>query len=101
IATAISLALINVIGLIEVRLLIGIWPYRLSYLKLVAASLVTTACNLYLRSRLPEQGLVQIILLFIGTFVVFLGVLALLGIEEDDRMLIGRVMGRVRRGTNG
>jgi len=101
IATAISLALINVIGLIEVRLLIGIWPYRLSYLKLVAASVVTTACNLYLRSRLPEQGLVQIILLLIGTFVVFLGVLALLRIEEDDRMLIGRVMDKVRRGTNG
>ena len=59
IATSISLAVINVVGLIEVKLLIGIWPYRLSYLKLVAASVVTTACNLYLRSRLPDQGLVQ------------------------------------------
>lgn len=101
IATAISLAVINVVGLIEVKLLIGIWPYRLSYLKLVAAAVVTAALNLYLRARLPELEFIQIVLLLIGTFVVFLGVLALLGIEEDDRMLIGRMMGRARRGMKG
>ncbi len=101
IATAISLAVINVVGLIEVKLLVGIWPYRLSYLKLVAAAAVTSTGIFYLRSSLPILQFIPILLLLIGTFAVFLGVLALLGIEEEDRMLIGRMMGRVRRGKKG
>ncbi len=98
IATSISLAAINVVGLIEVKLLIGIWPYRLSYLKLVAAGAVALAGNLYLRDRTPEFSFAPAILMLVATFVVFLGVLALLGIEEDDRMLFGRMIRRVGRG---
>jgi O-antigen/teichoic acid export membrane protein len=101
IATAISLAVINVVGLIEVRLLIGIWPYRLSYLKLVAATAVTLGGNLYLRAHTPELPLVPAVLLLVATSVVFLGVLALMGIEEDDRILIGRMMGRIRQRKRG
>jgi len=98
IATSVALAAINIIGLIEVKLLLGIWPYRLSYLKLVAAAAVALAGNLLLRANTPELGVFVVIGILAATFIVFLGVLALLGFEKDDRMLMRRAFSRLGRG---
>jgi len=97
IATSIALAAINVVGLIEVKLLLGIWPYRLSYVKLLVATAVALAGNLLLRANTPEFGVFVVTGILAATFVVFLGVLALLGIEEDDRMLMRRAFAKLRR----
>jgi O-antigen/teichoic acid export membrane protein len=97
IATGLSLAAINIVGLIEVRLLLGIWPYRVSYLKLLLAAAVALAGNLLLRANTPDLGVVVLIGILAATFAVFLGVIALLGFEEDDRMLMRRVLARIGR----
>ena len=88
IATSVALAAINIVGLIEVKLLLGIWPYRRSYLKLVLAGAVALAGNLLLRASTPHLGVYALIGILAATFIVFIGVLALLGLEEDDRMLM-------------
>ena len=97
IATSASLAAINIVGLIEVRLLLGIWPYRLSYLKLVAASAVALAGILLLRANTPEFGVFVVTGILAATFIVFLGVLALLGFEDQDRMLMRRAFAKFGR----
>ncbi len=97
IATSVALAAINIVGLLEVRLLLGIWPYRLSYLKLILAAAVTLAGNLLLRANTPEFGVFVVIGILVATFIVFVGVIALLGFEEDDRMLMRRAFARLGR----
>ncbi|MCD4691217.1 flippase, partial [bacterium] len=98
VATSVSLVAINIVGLIEVKLLLGIWPYRLSYLKLVVAGVVALAGNLFLRANTPELNVFIVVGILAATFVVFLGVLALLGIEKNDRMLLRRALARIGRG---
>lgn len=98
IATTVALTAINIVGLIEVRLLLRIWPYRLSYLKLVLATAVTLAGNLLLRANTPDLNVAVIVCILAATFGVFLGVLALLGFEDDDRMLMRRAFAKLRRG---
>lgn len=97
IATSVALAAINIVGLIEVKLLLGIWPYRLSYVKLVVATAAALAGNLLLRANTPEFGVFVVTGILAATFIVFLGVLALLGFEKDDRMLMRRAVAKLRR----
>ena len=97
IATSVALAAINIVGLIEVKLLLGIWPYRRSYLKLVLAGAVALAGNLLLRASTPHLGVYALIGILAATFIVFIGVLALLGLEEDDRMLMRRAAAWIER----
>lgn len=91
----ISLAAINVVRMLQVHRLLGIHPYNRSYLKLVAAGLVTLAGALYLRSVTPELGLAAIVGILVATMGVFVGVIALLGIERDDRLILGRVVDKL------
>lgn len=99
IATTVSLSLIDAVGLVEVRLLIGIHPYRRAYLKILLASLVAIAGNLLLRARLPQLSPIAISGLLVATYAVFVGLVALMGLERDDRLLIRRGLARLRRGT--
>ena len=98
IATSIALAAINIVGLIEVRILLRIWPYRLSYLKLVLAGAVVLAGNLLLRANTSELNVFIVIGILAASFAIFLGVLALLGFEEEERMLMRRAFARIGRG---
>lgn len=92
IATAISVAGISVVGLIQVRILLGLSPYRRSYLKLVAASVVTLPATLYLRAHTPALAHWQFFSLLLATYAVFLGVIVLLGVERDDRVLAKKLL---------
>lgn len=96
-AANIVLNLYLIVGLIEVKLLLGIWPYRRSYLKLVLAGAVALAGNLLLRASTPHLGVYALIGILAATFIVFIGVLALLGLEEDDRMLMRRAAAWIER----
>jgi O-antigen/teichoic acid export membrane protein len=98
IATTISVVVISVVGLVQVRAFLGLSPYRRSYLKVLAASAVALPATLYLRAHTPALAHWQIGLLLVATFAVFLGVIFLLGIERDDRILAGKLLKKLGLG---
>jgi O-antigen/teichoic acid export membrane protein len=99
IATAVSVSVIDAVGLIEVRLLIGIHPYRRAYLKILLAALVAVAGNLALRALLPPLPPLAIAGLLAATYAVFVGLVFLMGLEHEDRLLIRRGLARLRGGA--
>lgn len=96
IATAISVAVVYVAGLVEVKVLLGLLPYRRSYLKVLAASALTLPAILYARSVTPPLAHWQSIGLLGITYVLFVGLIVLMGIERDDALILGRLMGRLK-----
>ncbi len=97
IATAVSVSIIDTVGLIEVRLLIKIHPYRRAFLKVAVAAAAALAGNLFLRWNTPELSIVGIVGVLAATYAVFVGVIALLGVEREDRLIAGRALARLRR----
>jgi len=97
VATAVSVSIIDTVGLIEVRVLLGIHPYRKAFLKLAVAVAGALAGNIFLRSVTQEMGPVAIFGVLAATYGVFIGLLALTGFEREDRMLVGQAMSRLRR----
>jgi O-antigen/teichoic acid export membrane protein len=98
IATTISVVVISVVGLMQVRVFLRLSPYRGSYLKVVAAAAVALLATLYLRAHTPALAHWQIGLLLVATYAVFLGVILLLGIERDDKVLAQRFLKKLRLG---
>lgn len=89
-ATAFSLALMNVLRLIEVWYLLGIQPYSWRYWK----GLVAVGCALpvmALGRGLPLAGPVRVVLVGAGAFAVFVALVWLLGFDDIDRTLIETV----------
>lgn len=89
----------NCWGLISVRRLLKIFPYHAGYLKLVLPALTTAACVLVL-SRVAltlfrpwEVAGLGLVL----SYVVFLGTISLVALEDGDRELAKLAWGRVGR----
>ncbi|MBD3348737.1 MAG: oligosaccharide flippase family protein [Candidatus Eisenbacteria bacterium] len=97
IATAVSVSLIDIVGLLEVRLLIKIHPYRRAFLKVLLASLAALAGNVALRAVTPALPPVAILGILAATYALFVGLLALMGLEREDRLLITKAISRIRR----
>lgn len=97
IATAVSVSIIDTVGLIEVRVLLKIHPYSIAFLKVAFAALTVLAGNLFLRWNTPELSIFAITGVLAATYVAFVGVIALLGVEREDRLIAGRVVARLRR----
>jgi O-antigen/teichoic acid export membrane protein len=95
IATAISVAVVSLAGLLEVKILLGLLPYRRSYLKVLAATAITLPAMIYLRSITPPLAHWQYLGLLVVTYGLFLGLIALMGIERDDALILGRLMGKL------
>jgi len=95
-ATAISLTVINVVALLEVRGLMGLLPYARSYWKLLLPSVVTLGGVLWLRANTPELRFWMVALLLFAVFGVFLGLTAAQGFERDDRLILKRAWAKLR-----
>lgn len=98
VATGISLTLVNVVRMLQVRRLLDLVPYTRAYVKPVAAGAVIFALALFLRARTPPLSIWQIIPLLLAFFAVYAGLMAALGIERDDRLIIQRVILKLRPG---
>lgn len=94
-ATAISIVAVYGVGLLEVKILLGLLPFRRSYLKLLAAAAVTLPGTLYARSVTAPLVHWQLLGLLVLTYALFLGLIALMGMERDDALILGRLMGRL------
>jgi O-antigen/teichoic acid export membrane protein len=97
-ATTVSVAFGGVLACLEVNLLLQIYPYRLDFLKPFMAGLVSGAAVFLLKEHaLRGQGLFPLVALspVLGLF--YLGVLLLLGIDEEDRIVLGKFKDRLLR----
>jgi O-antigen/teichoic acid export membrane protein len=86
-ATAVSLALLNLLRLVEVWYLLGFLPYSRQYWKGVGA-IAGAVAVLLLGTLLPAGGLVQAIIIGFSAFCVFVTLIWVVGFDESDRVLI-------------
>ena len=91
VATAISVVVVSVAGLVEVKVLLGLLPYRRSYLKVLAATAITLPAMIYLRTITPPLVHWQFMGILVLTYGLFLGLIALMGIERDDALILERL----------
>lgn len=98
-ATTISTGLGSVVTCLEVNLLLRIFPYRLDFLKPLLAGLVSVAAVLLLgRYALPSRSLVASIALAALFAPAYLGILLLLGLDQEDRIVLGRLRDKLLGG---
>jgi O-antigen/teichoic acid export membrane protein len=92
-----SFLLINMVRLIEVYLILRIHPYRIDYLKPLIAGTISI-CILYLVSK-HSLGFTKPLVLMIAGASVFLGIyvliMCLLGIEEEEKIIINNLKGKI------
>ena len=79
----------NLVKLVEVRLLVGIQPYDRSYLKLIGAAAVAGTVGWSLSwAGETWPPLVQVLTLTVGVGTSYTAVLLAFGLDEDDRGLL-------------
>jgi hypothetical protein len=90
---------VNIASLVEVWRLEGLHPFDRDSWKLVAAGIGAYAFGSILRSLIPVGD--DIVLAVVqGALValVYVAIVLALGLAADDRMVIGRVLGRIGLG---
>ncbi len=94
IASAIATAVSNAWYLREVRLALDLWPYNVSYLKLLPATAVTAGLLCVLRFEIGEHGHVvpTLISALLISYTTFIGLFLSLGLTADDRMIAGTAL---------
>jgi O-antigen/teichoic acid export membrane protein len=107
VGTAVSLSALFLVGVIQVRKLLKLWPYDRRYLKGLVGGSASIIALLIVRNYLPVQSIVLLCLTAGISVCVFLAVVWALGLDLEDREFIrlGRellVHGRERNnGENG
>lgn len=103
VAAAITNAGTNAWNLLEVRRALHLSPFSRSYLRLlvptVAALLVTILAKS--RSSIFRHDWLAIGTSLVGSYLVFAGVVAALGLDEDDRLVANALWSRLRRSVSG
>ena len=95
-ASLIATASVNLLRLIQVRFLEGIWPYRASFWKPLTAGIVAFAIGWTLSIVAPVNGSLGVAISQGSIVVLAYGILLMLfGFEQEDRMVVRRVAGRL------
>ena len=98
IATSVSLVLVNIVRLIQLKLLRNLQPYNFSYLKVIIA---------FVPSYLITYGILDMIdgwfvwrILFGGTLLVSLNLIIyfLIGISDEDRFILKKIGDKITNG---
>ncbi len=92
-AASLAMILVNLIKLIEVRVILKVHPYRLDFLRPATAGIVSSLFLLLVKSRilLAEGTLFR---LGLGMFILFssyAGILAMLGISQEEKLVLGKI----------
>ena len=96
IASVVSTVLVNILCLLEVRVLLGIQPYNRSLFKPLAAGLSATMVAILLNYLLNLSELLQLIIAGGMLWLVYAFVLYLLRFPPDDRVVFDRLISRLR-----
>ena len=89
----------NMWCLYEVKRLLGLFPYNRSYSRLLLPSAAAVAAAVGLRIALRSISSDVVVVLMAGTaiYFVFLGVVLVIGLEADDKLIGAAIWSRVRR----
>ncbi len=91
-ATLTAVVLVNILRLLEVFILFKILPYNLSFLKPILAGTVASIVAWTLREWFhTEINLIYTIVNVTILFVVYIGIILLLGLSTEDRMVLSRI----------
>jgi O-antigen/teichoic acid export membrane protein len=94
-AALVNIATINTLRLVEVYILLRLLPYNWSFLKPIAAGLVALGVMLGLNGLYPAgTNLFLTALYAVVLFGVYVGMVVLLGLSEEDRMVLARLRRR-------
>ena len=99
VAAAITNAGTNLWNLLEVRSVLGLSPFSRSYLRLIGPTIVSVLAVLGLKSQshLLGRDWLGIGAGLVGSYLVFAGMVAVLGLDEDDRLVAHALWSRVRK----
>jgi O-antigen/teichoic acid export membrane protein len=96
-AATFSLGVLFLMGLLQVKRRLGIWPHDLRYLKGLLATILAAAALLLLRRADIEAAVLDVALSLVISFGVFLCTLVLLGLDAEDKEFIRSVWMRLGR----
>ena len=94
IAGSAALTLVNIIKSVEVWVVMGMIPYNLKFIKPIISG-ITGFVVLYILRRLFNPGFVYTLFAFAIGVIVILGVSFLLGLEEEDKMLLRTIRRKI------
>lgn len=100
VAWSVSLGLVNIVRVIQVRLVLGHTPFGIATVKEAAAAIAAAAAGLLVRLLVANE-LLQILVGGLAVVGVFAAVVLALGLEETDRVMMRSVLGRRGRGSRG
>jgi len=102
IAVSLALSLINLIKLIEVQLILKVHPYRLDFLKPLAAGIFSSLVVLLAGSRLlPTEG--ALLRLMLGTLILissYAAMIVILGIGQEEKVVLVKIKQRLLGNQN-
>jgi O-antigen/teichoic acid export membrane protein len=85
----------NLMPLLEVFILFRLLPHNAGFLKPVTAGLVALAASLVTGRFLPPEASLIYVIIDLGILLsVYVGMVLLLGLTEEDRMVVDRLRGR-------
>jgi O-antigen/teichoic acid export membrane protein len=90
-ATGFSLALINIIRLVEVFLLMKMHPFNMTFVKPAIASVAAAVLPLLYFAKSNKTTLSSSIICFLVYLGLYVGIYALFGLDSDDRYLLSMV----------
>jgi O-antigen/teichoic acid export membrane protein len=98
IAAALANAGTNAWCLMEVKKQLGFFPYNRSYLRLIAPSIAALAVAAGMRFGLRplNSDIGSVILGALASYVIFLGIVLLSGLDTDDRLIASAVWYKIR-----
>ena len=95
-------ALVKLARLIQVRFLLKMTPYDRSSLKVAATAGLTLAAAVLVRRFVTiPPGLVWSVVVMVACIVAVGGLTAVMGIKEEDKMVLETVLSKVRRSRRG
>ena len=96
IATGVSIMVIQLVKLIEVKIFLGFTPYELNFLKPLFASMISGSIILLMKNYISSPSL-KFVFLFILIFLLcYILLLVLFGIEKEERALFKHIWSLIR-----
>jgi O-antigen/teichoic acid export membrane protein len=87
-ATSIALGLLNIVRVIEVKMIYGFTPFRWDLYKPALAGAITLGIFYFVKTRLVWEGIAHTLVLCAAFLIVYIVLLFLFGLKEEKQVLI-------------
>jgi O-antigen/teichoic acid export membrane protein len=101
VASMASVTLVNLVRTLEVWILDRLQPWRRDFWKPAAAAIAAGAWGYSLRLIFEGHSIWSVVLQGIPVVLAYVGVLAMLGFHDDDRVILGRIRDKLTRRARG